>query len=464
MRRSLSYVLALAAITSWLPAARAQEAATALPDPQPSAAAPSEPPPAPAETAPQPLAAEPASAPLPAPPAPPEPDAAIPNEPTSNFEGDPWGDEPANIVAGPLSFRVLLQTRYEDTFAKPSQNPRLGYATAEDVLVNDGDGFSLQRFFFRMAAEPAPWLGFKAILDFAKLRGSDVSNVVKQAYATLRPIPKRLEFAAGVFKLPFSILELDPVARYELTDLGDADEFAKALGFAGRDVGAEIMLAPLDKPRWLRIMAGAFRAHAKDEEASPLGAMGARLESKPSKHLRLGVDIVGMPFSANYKRPFETSSKEALPIPPDPLYPNERRWTTGKAYSADVTYSQHRLMLRAEGMLGDRVDVDLRYGARSFWAVWGLAAYRVKAGPLQLMPAARAEWLDVDREHKNGGRLELTLGLSVLYKKSVRFVLDVTRTQVQKQTPVLEQPEPIPLYPYFDLSNTRVVVQLQVEI
>jgi hypothetical protein len=457
MRQLFTYALAIVALTSWVPAALAQDAGPAPRDPQP-VVAPSEPP-AP-EPPSQPSAAEPAVAPELAPPPPPEPTTQTGLTPS--FEGDPWGDEPGNLVAGPISFRVLLQTRYEDTFAKHSQNPRLGYAVAEDVLVNNGDGFSLQRFFFRMAADPTPWLGFKAILDFAKLRGSDVSNVLKQAYVTLRPIPKRVEFAAGVFKLPFSILELDPVARYELTGLGDADDVAKALGFAGRDVGAEIMIAPLDKPRWLRIMAGVFRGHAKDEEASPLGAVGARVESKPWKALRLGVDVVGMPFSANYKRPFETSSKEALPVPPDPMYPYERRWASGKAYSADVTYSQHRLMLRAEGMLGDRVDVDLRYGARSFWAVWGLAAYRIKAGPLQLMPALRGEWLDADREHKSGGRLELTLGFSVLYKKSVRVVIDVTRTQVQAQTPALEQPKPIPFYPYLDLSNTQVVLQLQV--
>src|SRR5262249_14410828 len=156
--------------------------------------------------------------------------------------------------------------------------------------------------------------------------------------------------------------------------------------------GAEIMVAPLAKPRWLRLIAGAFRAHAADEHASPLGAIGTRLESKPIKGLRVGVDIVAMPFSSDYKRPFETSSKEALPNPPDPLYPNERRYAGGKAYSADITYSRHRFMIRGEGMLGDRIDVDTRYGARSFWAAWGLMAYHIHVGVFQLVPTLRAEW------------------------------------------------------------------------
>jgi hypothetical protein len=381
-----------------------------------------------------------------------------------SFEGDPWGDEASNLIAGPISMRVLLQTRYDHTFAPDSANPRNGYALRENVLVRDGDGFSLQRFFFRIAADPSPLIGFKAILDFSKFRGSDISNVLKQAYATLRPFPKRLEFAAGVFKLPFSILELDAVAHYELGSLGSADDFIKNLGFGGRDVGAEVMFAPLAKPRWLRVLVGAFRGHAQDEHASPLGAIGTRLESKPIKGLRIGVDVVGMPYSADYKEPFATSNKDVLPNPPDPLYPREQRWAGGKAYSADITYSRHRFSVRGEGMLGDRVDVDQRYGARSFWAAWALASYRFPVGAIELMPAARLEYLDTDREHAGGLRRELTLGVNVLFSKTVRMLVDVTRTDVQHNTTVLEQPLPLPAYPYLELDNTRVIAQLQVEL
>jgi len=305
---------------------------------------------------------------------------------------------------------------------------------------------------------------FKTILDFAKLRGSDVSNVLKQAYFTLKPIPRRVEIAAGVFKLPYSILELDPVARFELANLGDADDVIKNLGFGGRDVGVEVMLAPLSKPKWLRLMVGAFRAHAKDENASPVGAIGARLESEPFKALRLGIDVVGMPSAYSYKQPFETSSKDVLPMPPDPLYPREQRWGSGKAYSADVSYTRKHFSVRIEGLLGDRVDIDTRYNARSFGAVWALAAYRFKVGPLGVMPAVRAELLDMDREHDSGGRRALSFALSLLYKKSVRFVVDVTRTDVQRETAVIEQPQPLALYPYLDLDNTRVTAQLQLEL
>ncbi|MET0386847.1 MAG: hypothetical protein ABW321_12850 [Polyangiales bacterium] len=380
-----------------------------------------------------------------------------------SFEGDAWGDEPSTMIAGMMSFRMLLQVRYEDTLAAASTNARPGYAVREDVLMHEDDGFQLERFYFRVAADPKPWLGFKALLDLSRLRGSNVSNVLKQANATLRVVPRRLELIAGVFKIPFSILELDPQARYELSELGHTDNIIENMGFAGRDVGVELMFAPLPKPKWLRLIAGAFRGRSYDEHASPFGTLGARLESKPFKGFRLGVDGSWMPFDSVYKRPFETSNRQVLPMPPDPMYPREQRWAKGSAYSADLSYSRKRFTLRVEGMLGDRVDVDRRYGARSFAAAWALLAFRFKVGAVGVMPAARVEWLDLDRDHDNGERLGLTLGLNLLYKKNVRFIIDVTRTEVQANTPYVEQPE-LAVFPYLDRDNTRVVAQLQLEI
>ena len=392
-------------------------------------------------------------------------DDAAPDAPVESVgkdAGDPFGDELGGTVAGPLSFRALLQTRYRHTFARASRNSRPGYALREDTLVRDGDGLQLSRLFLRIASDPLPELGFKTILDFAKLDNPE--NVVKQAYASVRPVPKRVEIAIGILKLPYSTMELDPIAKFELSDLGGTDDLIKNLGFAGRDVGVELMAAPLPKPKLLRISLGAFRGHAKDEHASPLGALGARVESKPFKGLRVGIDAVGMPTSQDYKRPFETSGKDVLPAPPDPLYPREQRWAAGKAYSADVTFDRRHLTLRAEGLLGDRVDVDERYGARSFWAAWVVAAYDVHTGPLRFTPALRAEWLDLDRDHDVGRRRELSAGIAFPYKKRARFLFDVKRTDVQHGTPVLDSPKPLPAFPYFERDSTRVTAQFQLEL
>jgi hypothetical protein len=383
----------------------------------------------------------------------------------SGFDGDAWGDEGSTMHAGPLTFRLALQTRYRETFATPSGDMRLGVPLREMVLAEEDDGFKLQRFLMRMSVTPKPWLSFKGTLDFAKLRGSDVSDVVKQAIATLRPVEKRVEIYTGVFKIPYSILELDPVAQYELTDFGDSNELINDMGFAGRDVGVAVMLAPLPKPKWARLVIGTWRGHARDENSSPLGVFAARLESKPwMKGLRFGASMVVMPQAQSYKQPFETSSKDVLPNPPDRMYPRELRWDSGKAYSADISYTRKRISIRVEGLLGDRVDVDQRYNARSYGAIWALVAYRFKVGKIGVMPAARVEFFDADLEHAVGGRRQLSFALNFLYKRSVRFVLDVAHTEVQDQTTVLEQPQPLPGYPYFALDNTRITGQLQLEL
>jgi hypothetical protein len=388
--------------------------------------------------------------------------AEAPRVQSSASDGDPFGDDKDDTASGPLKLRALLQMRYRHTWARASQRSRPGYALREDTLARDGDGFQLSRLFLRIASEPMPELAFKTILDFAKLDNPE--NVIKQAYGVVRPVPKRVELSLGVVKLPFSTMELDPIARFELSELGTTDDLIKNLGFAGRDIGATLMITPLPKPKLLRISLGAYRGHAKDEHASPLGALGARIESKPLKGLRVGVDAIGMPTSQDYKRPFDTSGKDVLPAPPDPLYPREQRWAAGKAYSADVTYDRHHFTVRVEGLLGDRVDVNERYGARSFWALWALVAYDVRWGKLRFTPALRAEWLDADREHDVGQRRELAAGIAIPYKKRARFLVDVRHTDAQGGTPVLDSPKPLPAVPYFERDRTRVTAQFQLEL
>jgi hypothetical protein len=46
----------------------------------------------------------------------------------------------------------------------------------------------------------------------------------------------------------------------------------------------------------------------------------------------------------------------------------------------------------------------------------------------------------------------------------VRFLVDVTHTGVQANTPVLNQPKPLQATPFLALSNTRLSAQLQLEL
>ena len=52
----------------------------------------------------------------------------------------------------------------------------------------------------------------------------------------------------------------------------------------------------------------------------------------------------------------------------------------------------------------------------------------------------------------------------MLFLERARFLIDVTRTDVQSQSPLLDQPKPLSDPPYYELDHTRVVAQLQVEI
>jgi hypothetical protein len=378
--------------------------------------------------------------------------------------GDPWNEEKGGAELGPISLRAMLQARYTATFAEASTNPRPDYAVRENYLAQQGDGWGLNRFFLRIAGDPSELVGLKAILDFAELAEGNADGTVKQAFAILKPIPKHLRFVAGLFKLPFSTMELDPIAKYELADLGQSDSLIKDLGYAGRDLGAEVIASPFANPNHLHVMLGAFRGHTHDENDFFFGTIGARLESEPVKGLRLGVDMVDHLQDVVYQRPFDTKKSHVLPNPPDPFYPTQKDWGAGKAFSADVSFERYHFSARAEAMVGDRVDVDSAYGARTFGAVWGLVAYRFRVGPVHLMPALRAEWLDGDREHKIGLRRELSAALSLIISKHARLLFDVTRTDVEKGSPILDQPTPLQVPPYLDLDNTRLVGQLQVEM
>jgi hypothetical protein len=267
-----------------------------------------------------------------------------------------------------------------------------------------------------------------------------------------------------VFKLPFSVLELDPIANYRLADTGAADSLVKDLGFAGRDVGAEITLAPLSKPKRLRLAIGVFRGHAHDENGAFVGALGARIESQPWKGVRFGVDWVGHPYEVVYRNATDTSNKDIVPNPADPMYPRAETWTRGQAVSADAKFQRYHLTFMVEGMLGTRVDYDTRYGAGSFAAIWAVLGYRFAVGPIHLVPVVRVEWLDADREHDVGLRRELSAALNFDLTQSVRFVIDVSRTDVQANSPVLDMPKPLPVDPYYELDETRVVGQLQVAL
>jgi len=121
-------------------------------------------------------------------------------------------------------------------------------------------------------------------------------------------------------------------------------------------------------------------------------------------------------------------------------------------------------MLRTEGLLGSRVDYDTQYGATKWAAAWAIAAYKFPLGPIQLQPAVRAEVLDTDTQHSGGLRRQFSFALGAHFNRTTQLLFDVTRTDVQSNSPVIEQPLPLREIPYNDLSNVRFTGRLQVTL
>lgn len=462
----------LALSSSFLHTAQAQDAGTATPDAAvpapadikaPAAGAPA--PPAEVEEPSDSAEAPPTLVSLPLPK---KEEVADPSDATPDTDlndsvpGDPWGDADGLSV---ISLRGLSQTRYRSTFGAKSHSSRESYVVREESLAENGDGWGIERLLVRLSSDPVKYVGFKAVVDFAELISGDPEDVLKQAYTTISPMPGRVELVVGLFKLPFSVLELDPSARFEFADLGPTNKLLGDLGFNGRDLGLQIMGAPLRKAKRMRLSLGGFRGHARDEHDLPAGAVSGRVEVKPLKSLRLGLDAVYHLRALTYKRPFETSDKDVLLNPADARYPTAKNWGRGGAYGVDVRFKKKGFMGRGEFVYGDRVDVDRRYDARRFWSAWAIFAYGFDvADQFKLLPALRAEVLDSDFGHGKGLIQTYSGSVTCIAWSRLRFLVDVTRTEVEANTPVLNQPRPLQATPYLALSNTRLIVQLQLEL
>ena len=178
--------------------------------------------------------------------------------PRPNAKGDAFGDEPENAPKTKgFAFRFLLQTRYTRVFDD---------ASVKDAESNDG--FALNRAFFRGVVHPYKWLSAKLLVDFAEFAYSNPQQALKLAYGEIKPI-KRIELTFGLFKRTYSLLELLPIAEYELADTGPTDNLIKDTQFGGRDAGAMVRGDPLPKRRWLHIYLGAFGGAGEGAEGFP---------------------------------------------------------------------------------------------------------------------------------------------------------------------------------------------------
>ena len=366
--------------------------------------------------------------------------------PRPNAKGDAFGDEPEN---GPkikgFAFRLLLQTRYTRVFDDPS---------VQDAESNDG--FALNRAFLRGVVHPYKWLSAKLLVDFAEFAYSNPQQALKLAYGEIKPI-KRFELTFGLFKRTYSLLELLPIAEYELADTGPTDNLIKDTQFGGRDAGVMVRGNPLPKRRWLHIYLGAFGGAGEGAEgipgttgnvntgpdlAAPSLLLTARLMSRPLKHLSLGADAAWRPNGT-----------------PEVSLPPQSQVTSGKATSADATYSNEFLEVRGEWLWGDRTDLSYRGDARTFMAAWGIVAVRFPVAHVLAMPTVRFEWLDADRQQSGGQRYLVSGALNLDFTTHVRLLLDLSRDQLSSGLPPMTTPPGL-----FTQSFTVFVTQIQLKV
>ncbi len=356
------------------------------------------------------------------------------------------GDAFADEAETGTELRVLVQTRYGQT--APSSD-RVG----ERALAQDPDGWVLNRAFLRVVAKPTAWLSGKVLLDFAALRNEDLPQSVKLAYSTIQ-LHSRVAISAGLFKRPFSLLELLPIGEYEFGDNGPTDGLIKDLGFGGRDIGAMLDVSPLSRKKWLKVSLGAFQGGHADTTAAPDGLLAARLESTPFKHLHLGVDAV-------WRRKASVADYGT----------SDGAQSDGWAWSADVIVDYAKFDIRAEILGGDRTDIknrpnpDLDASATSFLGAWGLLLYRIPVAKSVLMPGVKFEWLDSDRDHPVGNHMLLSGALNIDFDPRVRLLLDLTHQWVDPGTmPLGKKPSSDTIGTVHDVDFTRFVMQLQVRI
>jgi hypothetical protein len=345
------------------------------------------------------------------------------------------------------SISTLFQLRYQQTSVSiPPGLSALVMKTypapsiAADSLrvirdtARERDGFRLRRAFLRFDVDPVDYLHGEVKLDFARLLYPDdpysegITQMVRVASAEMTATDW-LAVEAGITEVPFSVLEQFHDTGLEVAEEGPTHELLHRLRVAGSDVGVVVRAVPWKNEKWLDVRAGVFDSGSTGAQSSRApGLFTVRATSRPIEPVQVGAGVAWRPF------PLDAWWEE--------LRFRYQDFDSGAVFGADVVLSFERFLLRAEWLTGSRTDNDVpiplkqrRGDARTFMSFWGMAALRWPVGTVMLMPAARAEYLDTDREHSDvGGILHLSGAFNVDLSERVRLLADVSRHYVQYGT------------------------------
>ena len=342
------------------------------------------------------------------------------------YGDDPFGDSSMR------SLRMLLQVRYRSTFADVSRlsSDPVTREQQRATLTQD-DGYAIRRAFLRYVASPSKYASAKFLVDFADLLDGQVPLALKLAYMEIRPT-RRLQFDIGLLKRPYSLLELLPIAKHEMAELGPTDDFIKTQGYGGRDIGVVVRYKPLPERRMMTVSIGAFRGDIDQGlDASPLKLLGARIEVHPVTHLSLGVNAVWRPFDNT--RVSETTTNGVT------TQVHTTTMVKGAATGTDATLTYQNLEIRSELLLGKRTEplIDPTGKQSSFWAAWVVIAPKIQIGKWWFVPAAKAEILEIDALNPGQRRRTVTGVLGLIPTNGIRIIADVTHTWTDPNLPFL---------------------------
>jgi hypothetical protein len=262
------------------------------------------------------------------------------------------------------------------------------------------------------------------------------------------------------------LLELVEPYQLEVAERGPTHEMLEdQLSLARRNTGVEVDVSPLSHARLLQLTAGAFQgattgATGAQDFRGP-GLLAGRILTEPTGYLRFGTSVAWRPR-------------------PTLEWWDELRYRfvvfeRGLALAANATVNLPRLLIRAEGMMGSRTDVDVptplqyrRGDARNFMAAWAMVAVRFPVRGMILTTAARAEWLDTDTRfgfdirpttsQATGRILHFSGGLNLDFDEHTRLMLDVSVHDVEPGTRNGDYHEIV----RYDTDSTAVILQLQI--
>ncbi|HVY25223.1 MAG TPA: hypothetical protein VHB79_01675 [Polyangiaceae bacterium] len=325
---------------------------------------------------------------------------------------------------------VSISPRLRSLVERQLSDPSLTAASLRAIAdtARETDGITPTRAELRLHARTSPALEGELRLDAARLLvAEEAGQAVRELVARWTPL-RPVALSVGIFALPFSLHELFEQRSFPLTDEGPSHALLEHLRFYGRDVGIMATLRPLrDDALSLDLAAADGGAVGAQDYRGP-GLLCGRITAQPWRQLQL--------TSALSVRP------HALDAWWEELRYRYQAFDRGAAVSTSAALFLGRWTLRAEWLAGKRTDNDVtvpvalrRGAARAFTALWAMASTELPVRGLKLVPVARAEWLDTDRDHPDVGELiHLSVGLAVDLDRHVRLTGELSRHLVQAGT------------------------------